>query len=197
MGVASLPTGRSRASSFRQFRFWAALCVVGVLFWFLLGALEREAQRAEKAAVGVVLNQLRAALVIKAAEVRVTGRGAYEDWGGTNPMALLKTAPPTYSGACGSNAFTPGQWCFGMDTASGQGSGRSGVLIYQPDQPISIGEQQGSRESALRWVVTTEFTDRNRNGRLDNDDLPTGLKLQPAAERNNSENQETPGGPDT
>lgn len=194
MAASGLSTGWGGAGVFRRFRFWVSLCLIGVLFWFLIGALERQADRAERVAVGVVLNQVRSALVIKAAEIRVTGDSRYQDWTGTNPMALLKSAPSAYRGLCNGNSPEPGQWCFAVQTFEGGIGGESGILIYQPDQPIVLETQKGSRDSALKWTVTTEFTDRNGNGRLDDDDLTTGLKLEPLIKRNEVKSQEPPGG---
>jgi hypothetical protein len=36
----------------------------------------------------------------------------------------------------------------------------------------------------MAWVVAVEFTDRNGNGRLDGQDLQSGLRLQPVETQN-------------
>jgi len=176
VGASSLSTGARWASLPRQFRFWVVLCVLGVMVWFLLNALEREASRVQETANTLMLNQLRAALVVKAAEVRLSNEGRYEDWVGTNPMALLRLAPQGYEGDCGDRVLRPGQWCFKV-------SGRSavnrpiGTLIFQSGQPITEELQKVTKNQVLMWQVVIDYIDKNSNGRLDSKDLPIGLKL--------------------
>ena len=62
------PAGLTHASGVgqaRKFRLAVVLVVLGVLWWFLLGVLEREARNAEERAANMVIGQLRSALVIK------------------------------------------------------------------------------------------------------------------------------------
>jgi len=176
VGASSLSAGPRWASLPRQFRFLVVLCALGVMVWFLLNALERKAARVQDTANTLMLNQLRAALVVKAAEVRLSNDGRYEDWMGTNPVALLRLAPQGYEGECAGRVLRQGQWCFRV---SGQSVLRRpiGTLMVQSGQPITEGLQKATRNQVLVWQVVIQYIDRNSNDRLDNQDVPTGLTL--------------------
>ncbi|WP_148861644.1 hypothetical protein [Marinobacter fonticola] len=140
----------------------------------VLGAivlLETPSEDAESTALRLTLNQLRAALVVKGAEIRLTdGEADYAAWTGANPMALLNTPVRNYEGACQGNKPATGRWCF--DTKLQQG-----VLNYQASQPINWEQGEDKRSGTLTWRVEPEYTDLNGNGRLDETDRQTGLKL--------------------
>jgi hypothetical protein len=163
-----------------QGRLLVSVCLVGVFAWFLLSTLERESERAERVSLKVAVSQLRAALVIKGAEVHLSRHEQYEDWAGSNPMLLLQQPLPGYQGLCEEKDPPVGAWCF---EEGSQKDGR-GVLRYRPGQPITMEGQTGTRKQALAWSVAVEYNDRNGNGRLDEKDLETGLKLVPATKRN-------------
>lgn len=192
MAAASLPTGGHRRPLIgRQFRFWVALLILALVFWFLAGALEREAERAERVALKVALNQLRAALVVKGAEIRVSRRGDYGAWVGGNPMVLLAEPLPRYQGLCEQPLLAVGRWCFAP------GPGGKGELRYQPGQPMELEGQAGHARQAMTWSVVREYNDRNGNGLFDNNDLATGLKLAAATKRNQNRIEPEAGGPES
>ena len=130
---------------------------------------------------GLMLNQIRSALVVRGAELRLKEGADFTDQAGGNPFDWFESAPASYQGICDEGQPEPGQWCFRPlqvgdknDTAD-----PGGRVQYQPRQPITIGERQGNGARPLAWVVAVEFTDRNGNGGLDDADLQSGLKLLP------------------
>ncbi|MBS3805817.1 MAG: hypothetical protein KGY54_14820 [Oleiphilaceae bacterium] len=179
MAAAAKP-GRRPAPAGREAQVLISLCLLGVFVWFLLSALEQTAEQAERVGLKLVLNQLRAALVIKGAEVHLSRRERYQDWRGSNPMMLLQEPVAAYSGLCGATRLAAGQWCFAELNAK---NGR-GILVYQPGQPITTEGQAGNRKKALAWSVAIDYADSNSNGQLDKEDRKTGLKLMPATKRN-------------
>ncbi|WP_166266191.1 hypothetical protein [Marinobacter caseinilyticus] len=130
-----------------------------------------------------MLNQLRAALVVKAAEVRLSNEGQYANWVGINPMALLGSEPRDYLGECAGRALRPGQWCFKVSGRS-EWDKPTGTLIFQLGGPITEKQQNTTRNQVLMWQVVVEYTDRNSNDRMDSKDLQTGLKLNRVGDRN-------------
>lgn len=176
----------------RRLRFLVALCILFVLWWVLLGVVEREAGRAEQQGTRLMLNQIRSVLVVKGAEIRLKERSGFQRWAGKNPFDWFESEPTSYGGVCPEGDPEPGQWCFrplqaGDKKATADPGGR---VIFQPRQPITIGERQGNGGAPLAWVVAVEFTDRNGNGRLDEADLQSGLKLQPVEMKNENERAE-------
>lgn len=176
----------------RRLRFLVALCLLFVLGWVLLGVLEREAARAEQTGMRLMLNQIRSVLVVKGAEIRLKDGADFRDRAGRNPFDWFESAPASYKGICTEGQPEPGQWCFRPLQAGDKNdtAGHSGRVIFQPRQPITVGEQQGSDATPLAWVVAVEFTDRNGNGRLDEADLQSGLKLQPVEMKKRNERAE-------
>lgn len=171
-------------ASARRLRFLVAIGILFFLWWFLLGVVEREAARAEQEGTRLMLNQIRSILVVKGAEVRLREGPDFRRWAGRNPFDWFESEPAAYAGNCPGGRPEPGQWCFRPLQTGDKGyknatAGEYGQVIFQPRQPITVGERQGSRETALAWVVGVEFTDSNGNGRLDDADLQSGLKLQP------------------
>ena len=172
----------------RRFRFGVSLCVLATLFWFLSGALERQAGRAGEAAERVMLNQLRAALVIKTAEIGLARQSNFADWLGINPMLLLETPPPAYDGPC-RDPLRPGHWCF---RTTGPGPhGPVGVLRYRVTTAVP---QNETGNNVQNWTVVLEYNDRNGNDRQDNEDRVTGLKLSSSPKRTPNETEPMPGG---
>lgn len=176
----------------RRLRFLVALCLLFVLGWVLLGVLEREAARAEQAGTRLMLNQIRSALVVKGAETRLKEGPDFRHLAGGNPFGWFDTGPASYKGLCAEGEPEPGQWCFRPLQAGDKNDTAvpSGRVIFQPRQPITMGDPQGSDATLLAWVVAVEFTDRNGNGRLDEADLQSGLKLQPVEMKNENERAE-------
>ncbi len=178
-----------------RLRFLVALCILFVLWWVLLGVVERESARAEQEGTRLMLNQIRSVLVVKGAEIRLKEGPDFRGWAGRNPFHWFQSKPARYGGICREGQPEPGQWCFKPLQAGDKGykndtAGVSGQVIFQPRQPITIGERQGSRTTPLAWVVAVEFTDSNGNGRLDEADLQSGLKLQPVEMENGNERAE-------
>lgn len=156
----------------RAVNFSKALVVaVTVLIVGVVVMLETPSREAEKTAIHLTLNQLRAALVVKGAEIRLaSGKSDYASWRGINPMTLLAAPIRNYDGVCDGNEPDTGRWCF--DTKHQQG-----VLHYRPSQPLTLGTDGGKSAAMLTWRVEPEYTDLNGNGRLDDVDRQTGLKL--------------------
>lgn len=165
----------------RSFRFAVALLVLVLLWWFLMNVLERETRRAEAQAANLVMNQLRAALVIKGAEVMLSRRERLEDQKGINPFELLDHHWSSYQGVCRAPTSEPGTWCFWRSAQNEPGTDSSGWLIYTPNQPITLNGRRANAGEALAWVVTTEFADRNKNGRREHQERSTGLRLAPVS----------------
>lgn len=175
-------------ASARRLRLAVGVGILLVLIWMLLGSLERQTIRAEQQGAKLVLNQIRSMLVVKGAEVRLSGRNDYEQEAGANPFEWFENPPGGYTGICENGRPTGGQWCFkpllegnnGYKKAEQNGWGK---VIFRPNQPITLEERPGSREAPLAWVVGIEFQDRNGNGRLDSDEPQSGLKLEPTGVR--------------
>jgi hypothetical protein len=155
--------------------------VVGVLWWFLLGVLEREARNVEERAANMVIGQLRSALVVKGAEVMLSRDGHLADHRGINPFDLVKHQWGNYDGPCQPGQQAPATWCFRVKAQKETESGPKGWLIYEPGQPITIDGRQADQEQPLAWAVTTEFADRNGNGTREQEERLTGLKLAPVS----------------
>lgn len=182
----------SALASARQLRFLVAIAILFVLWWFLLGALDREAARAEQEGARLTLNQIRSVLVVKGAEIRLREGPDFRDWAGKNPFGWFESTPLKYVGRCPQGRPEPGEWCFrslqtGDKDDKNDTAGESGQVIFQPRQPITVGERQGSRDTALAWVVGVEYTDSNGNGQLDETDLQSGLMLRPVKMRSENE----------
>lgn len=166
----------------RWARSLAAAVVLLILFWYLLGALEREFQRAEEQSANMVLNQLRSALVIKGAEVMLDRYASLEEQEGINPFELIDHQWGSYAGECAEKIPEPGAWCFRGRTQKETGkTGKKdkGWLIYNPRQPILVDKRQANADEPLAWKVTTEYADRNGNGQRGHSERLTGLKLMP------------------
>jgi len=175
-----------------RLRFLVALCILFLLWWVLLGVVEREAGRAEQQGARLMLNQIRSGLVVKGAEIRLKEGGDFRAWAGRNPFEWFESEPARYDGTCPDGWPELGQWCFrtlqnGDKEHKNDTAGVRGRVIFQPRQPITLGERHGSRDTPMAWVVAVEFTDRNGNGRLDDEDLQSGLMLKPVETENESE----------
>lgn len=165
----------------RWFRLCAALAILAILWWFLLGVLERETRNAEERAANRVLGQLRSALVIKGAEVMLSRDGSLADQQGINPFELIKHQWGSYQGRCTAPVPAPRTWCFQTGQHNEADARVEGWLIYNPKQPITIDNRKASAKQPLAWQVTTEFSDKNGNGVREQDERLTGLKLAPVS----------------
>ena len=174
-------SGASGLALSRKFRFAVVLMILGVLWWFLLGVLERETRNAEERAANMVISQLRSALVIKGAEVMLSRNGRLAEHRGINPFELVEHRWGNYKGRCGPEQLTPATWCFRVDEQKDTENGPKGWLIYKPGQPITIDSRQANEAQPLAWAVTTEFADRNGNGAREQVERLTGLKLAPVS----------------
>lgn len=136
------------ADNHRRFQWLAAFCLLGVAVTVLLVSLERTAAQAERQSVQLMLNQLRSALVVKGAEVMLTG-GRLEDWQGSNPVEFLQSAPLNWSGDCSGTEHRKGSWCFSRDER---------VLVYRSRWAEFPGFN-GNPEQVewLFWRVDTEL----------------------------------------
>lgn len=176
------PTDASGLGQTRKFRLAVVLVVLGVLWWFLLGVLERETRNAEERAANMVIGQLRSALVIKGAEVMLSRYGSLAEHRGINPFELIEHQWGNYEGLCESPRPDLGDWCFqAIEQQSEQQketvNGPKGWLIYNPRQPITVDRRQAYEAQPLAWEVTTEFADRNGNGMREQEERLTGLRL--------------------
>lgn len=188
-------SGMSVLVNSHRLRFLVSLSILFTLGWILLGVLEREAARAEQAGTRLMLNQIRSVLVVNGAEIRLKEGPEFINWAGKNPFEWFESELASYEGICPEGHPGPGKWCFRPLQTSDKGykydtAGVRGQVIFQPRQPITIGERQGSRTTPLAWVVAVEFTDSNSNGRLDEADLQSGLMLQPVEMKNENERAE-------
>jgi len=167
----------------RKFRLAVVLMVLGVLWWFLFGVLERETRNAEERAANMVISQLRSALVIKGAEVMLSRGERLADHRGINPFELVEHHWGNYKGRCQAEQLAPATWCFRVkkQKETETENGLKGWLIYKPGQPITIDSRQANEEQPLAWAVTTEFADRNGNGVREQEERLTGLKLAPVS----------------
>lgn len=176
MASARLTDASGLATS-RRFRLAVVLAVLAMLYWFVLGVLERETRNAEERAANMVLGQLRSALVIKGAEVMLSRDGRLADHRGINPFELIEHQWGNYRGRCEAPEPEPGTWCFWVGEQKETGSEGRGWLIYNPRQPITVNERSVRAGESLAWQVTAEFADRNGNGERDPDERLIGLTL--------------------
>ena len=165
----------------RLLRLAVSLAVLALLVWFLLGVLEREAQKAEEQSANLILNQLRSSLVIKGAEVMLSRNGRLEEYQGLNPFALVNHQWPSYTGLCKGPKFQPGTWCFRQEEQKETVNIARGWLIYTANQPITLNGRGAQAGESLVWRVTTEYADRNKNGQREQSERSTGLKLSPVS----------------
>ncbi|MBW3198731.1 hypothetical protein [Marinobacter nauticus] len=163
----------------RRMRMLTALVVLFVLWWVLLGRLDRELQRVEEQSVAMVLTQLRSALVIKGAEAMLSRDQALASLEGRNPFNWVDHQWPRYKGGCGGNEPDSGSWCFANQQQNETGESARGWLIYKPKQPITIEGKRVKPEQPIAWRVISEFADRNRNNLREQDERLTGLSLRP------------------
>ncbi|WP_417568402.1 hypothetical protein [Marinobacter sp.] len=161
----------------RKYRWLVVLVVLGTLWWFLLGVLERELRNAEERAANMVISQLRSALVIKGAEVMLSREGRLDQHRGINPFELVEHQWGNYEGLCKTPQPNPGDWCFRVDEQEETANGPKGWLVYNSRQPVMVDNQQAQAGQPLAWEVTTEFADRNGNGVREQEERLTGLKL--------------------
>lgn len=164
----------------RKYRLAVVLVVLGTLWWFLLGVLERETRNAEERAANMVISQLRSALVIKGAEVMLSRDGRLDQHRGINPFELVEHQWGNYEGLCKTPQPDPGGWCFRAGEQKETVNGPRGWLIYNPRQSVRVDNQQAQAGKPLAWEVKMEFADRNGNGVREQEERPTGLKLSPA-----------------
>lgn len=170
-----------RAGNPRWLRNLVALLLLFTLLWLLLGVFERELQRAEEQAANRVLAQLRSALVIRGAEVMLDRQASLEEQEGINPFDLLDYQWGSYAGQCAGSIPEPGSWCFRARTQKETAGQGRGWLIYNPRQSITLLDRQANAEEPLAWTVTTEFVDSNGNGRREQSERATGLRLKPVS----------------
>ncbi|MBZ2170198.1 hypothetical protein [Marinobacter sp. F4216] len=165
-----------RLALISKFRLGVSMVVLGLLYWFLLAVLEREAGKAEEQAANLVFNQLSAALMIRGAEAMLSRTETLEGLVGANPFEWLEHSWHNYAGVC-RQWPEPRQWCFLQREQKETVSGAKGWLIYNPEQPITLKGQQTQPGQLVVWQVATDFADRNSNGRRDAGERSYGLKL--------------------
>ncbi|MFC5545576.1 hypothetical protein ACFQGA_17640 [Marinobacter koreensis] len=175
-------TGSSELANSRRFRLALVLVILAVLGWFLVGALERQASKVERQSVGLVLSQLRAALVVKGAEIMLDRGARFESYVGINPVGLVQQNWNSFEGACTDDGPARGKWCFRPSPEVKGDTAKTGRLLYRPEHRIQIGQRVAEPGATLGWMVTTQFSDRNGDGRQDESERTTGLMLEPVTE---------------
>lgn len=158
-----------------------ALAVLFLLWWFVLGVVDREASRVEQVSASLVLSQLQSALVIKGTEVMLARDQSLLQHEGLNPFELLEHQWGRYRGQCRRALPPPGYWCFQSRTERKAAHRQEGWFIYNPARPITLRGRQTGVAQPLAWEVTTDFADRNNNGQREQEERLTGLKLEPVA----------------
>ena len=128
--------------------------VLGVIFLNATAGLRVEIERA---AVRQTLNQMRSALAVRFAELRIRGDDeAIAEWEGGDALSLLQDTKAQDNGV-GDMAATvggPGEWRY-----------EDGVIIYRPSYPRELA---GNPNAVGRWEVVVEGSR----------DEPRGLKLR-------------------
>lgn len=180
MQMAALSDANAQLNG-RRFRMLVALTVLFLLWWLLLGVVDREAFRAEQVSANLMLSQLRSALVVKGAEVMLAGNESLANQEGLNPFELIDPQWRRYLGLCEQSLPAPGYWCFQNRTEKTTENRHKGWLIYNPSRPITLSGRPASVDQPLAWEVTTDFADRNNNGQREQEERLTGLRLAPVA----------------
>lgn len=140
-----------------------ALLMISILAAALLERLLLYQEIAEKTAMETTVINLRSALRLQVAELRMQNRTQelirlVE----TNPIEWLGAPPPNYAGERvnpSASAIPPGNWCF--DRSRRQ-------LIYRP-QRTRLLKVSGEEEKLIRYQVTATI-------RKDKDGTPTGAE---------------------
>ncbi|ONF44636.1 hypothetical protein [Marinobacter lutaoensis] len=177
-----MPAGRPSARALvivRKFRLAVVWGLIGLLWWCLLTALERQLQYAEEQGTRLVLAQLRAALVVKGAETMLTQPERLAGLSGGNPFDWLQAPWPAYRGDCGNAVPEPGDWCFQPGSRESSETTKKGWLLYTPRQPVTVDGNLLPADRPVAWQVTTTFVDRNGNRRREAGERLTGLALEP------------------
>lgn len=156
-----------------------SVCLLLVLWWFVLGALEKQAQRATEMSAKMVLTQLRSALVIRGAEVMLDRGQSLASQEGINPFELIDHQWPSYQGNCGGQQPEQNHWCFRVRAQKETAPQLRGWLIYNPGQPLTIDGRQALPGEPLAWQVAVAFSDNNGNGIREQEEGMTGLVLAP------------------
>ncbi|WP_148312750.1 hypothetical protein [Marinobacter similis] len=144
-----------------------ALIIMALLWWWVLGALDRRAGSVEQVAVDSELSQLRAAVLIKSAEAMLERpQGFYARVGG-NPFEWLKQEWRRYQGGCDGSYPPVGHWCFWVSVQKETINHPKGWLIYRPNRPITLAGRQFGPVAPAAWRVTVEHVgvpnDASRN----------------------------------
>lgn len=179
MPAASLPPGGHRRPLLaRQFRFWVSVSLVLVLWWYLAGVLEREAERAAEMSASMVLTQLRSALVVRGAEVMLDRNQSLASQEGINPFELIDHRWPNYEGHCENGRPARGHWCFRASTQKETAEVPRGWLIYNPGQPITLEGRLATPGEPMAWKVVAGIAGSNTNDVRGTARKATGLNLQ-------------------
>ena len=128
-----------------MFEAAVALGIIAVFAWFLLNALLRAQEMAERTAVQMTVMNLRSALRLQMAHYVINGQEAeLTTLVGANPVRWMDP-PPGYLGElldAKESEFSPGSWHFD--------SGRR-ELVYSPN--LSSGLARSPGRPALRWQI--------------------------------------------
>ncbi|WP_133243131.1 hypothetical protein [Tamilnaduibacter salinus] len=174
MAPTGVAPGRAGMNIHRGLLYAVTLTAIGLLVGLLLEALDRQVNRAEAASARLVVNQLRAALIVKGAELRLSSHPEHMlQWRGKNPVSLLQKPPRAYQGRCGDSGPAAAKWCFS----------ESGEVRYRTRSRIALAGQERPPETIVAWRVAMDYRDRNGNGTPDKQDRLDGLKLAPVRQK--------------
>jgi general secretion pathway protein G len=131
-------TAKQRGASLLEFA--VVVTVIGLLITFLLISVQFYQRAAERAAIKLVVVNIRTALEIKVAQGKLPGQVVdFADLAEQNPLRLLKNNPANYAG----ELFSPrdsdigeGNWCFDRGAKT---------LIYLLNSGNSFGDAQTQR----------------------------------------------------
>ncbi len=162
----------------RRFRFVVALIVMALLWWWVLGALDRRAGNVEQIAVDSVLSQLRAAVLIKSAEAMLERPQGFDGRAGGNPFEWLRQEWGRYLGRCEGSYPPPGHWCFRVSVQKETINHPKGWLIYRPNRPITLSGRQFGPAAPAAWRVALEHVGFSKGASRNSEGQASGLSLE-------------------
>lgn len=116
----------------RQLEFAFAVLVIALPSWYLIGAVARLQEDAERVTIESTVRNLNSALLVEQSKLMIAGREAeLPALARSNPIDWME-APPGYIGAGACQApglLQPGQWCWESVTQT---------LFYRPQRSDTL-----------------------------------------------------------